>query len=95
MLYFAIPNENTREDSNPITGAIRRSMGVCAGVADTFLSIPNSKCHGLYIEFKSAVGRQRKEQMAFEAQVTKQGYRYELVRDFETFKNIIIGYLAD
>lgn len=95
MLYFAIPNENTREDSNPITGAIRRSMGVCAGVADTFLSIPNSKYHGLYIEFKSAVGRQRKEQMAFEAQVTKQGYRYELVRDFETFKNIIIGYLAD
>ena len=56
-LYFAVPNENTRADSNAITGAIRRSMGVYHGVADTLLLIPRGRFHGLCIEYKDENGK--------------------------------------
>ena len=82
-LYYAIPNENSRVDSNSATGAIRRSMGVVAGCADTFLAMARGAYFGLYIEFKSEVGRQREEQKVFQQRVEKQGYKYVVVHSVE------------
>ena len=57
-LYFCVPNENSRADSNSATGAIRRAMGVTAGVADSLMLIPRGKYNGLCIEYKREDGRQ-------------------------------------
>lgn len=92
-LYFAVPNENNRADSNAITGAIRRSMGVYHGVADTLLLIPRGRFHGLCIEYKDENGRQSEHQVAWRHLVESQGYRYVVCRSLEQFKGIITDYL--
>ena len=92
-LYFCVPNENAREDSNAITGAIRRASGVVKGVSDTILFIPRGRWHGLCIEFKTEVGRQSDAQRAWQLKVEAQGYRYEVVRSLDDFKKLIVEYL--
>lgn len=93
-LYFAVPNENTRSDSNAITGAIRRSMGVYHGVSDTILLIPRGPYHGLMIEYKDENGRQSEHQIEWQKKVENQGYKYVVCRSLEQFKSIIIDYLC-
>lgn len=93
-LYFAIPNENSRADSNAITGAIRRSMGVYHGVSDTLLLLPRGRYHGLAIEYKDEKGKQSPHQIAWQILVEKQGYRYEVCRSLDQFKQIINEYLS-
>lgn len=93
-LYYAIPNENSRVDSNSATGAIRRSMGITAGVADTFLAMARGAYFGLYIEFKSQIGRQRKEQVEFQQRVEQQGYKYVVVHSVEEWRKEWDEYLA-
>lgn len=93
-LYYAIPNENSRVDSNSATGAIRRSMGVVAGCADTYLAMARGGYFGLYIEFKSEVGRQREEQKVFQQRVEQQGYKYVVVHSVEEWRKEWDGYLA-
>jgi hypothetical protein len=92
-LYFCVPNENAREDSNASTGAIRRSMGVVKGVSDTILFLARGKYHALCVEFKTDVGRQSDAQRLWQSKVEAQGYRYEVVRSLEEFKKLIVEYL--
>lgn len=92
-LYFCVPNENAREDSNASTGAIRRSMGVVKGVSDTILFLARGKYHALCVEFKTEIGRQSDAQKAWQLKVEQQGYRYEVVRSLEQFKKLIKEYL--
>lgn len=93
-LYFAVPNENNRADSNAITGAIRRSMGVYHGVSDTLLLVPRGLFHGLCVEYKDENGKQSVHQVAWQKLVESQGYRYVICRSLEQFKQIIRDYLA-
>ena len=92
-LYFAVPNENSRSDSNAITGARRRSMGVYHGVSDTLLLIPRNGHHGMCIEYKDEFGRQSEHQKNWQKLVEQQGYRYEICRSLQQFKEIITDYL--
>lgn len=92
-LMFHVPNENDRTDSNPIQGAIRKSMGVIAGVSDLILLVPTKKYHGLCIEMKDEDGRQRQSQKDWQIMVEMYGYRYEVCRSLEQFKEIITDYL--
>lgn len=92
-LYFAVPNENNRADSNAITGAIRRAMGVYHGVSDTLMLIPRGQYHGLCIEYKDEKGRLSEHQKAWQSLVEAQGFRYEVCRSKEQFKTIITEYL--
>lgn len=92
-LYFAVPNENNRADSNAITGAIRRSMGVYHGVSDTLMLIPRGRYHGLCIEYKDENGRQSEHQIAWQKLVESQGYAYRVCRSLEQFKTITNEYL--
>lgn len=92
-LYFCVPNENAREDSNASTGAIRRSMGVVKGVSDTILFLARGKYHALCVEFKTDTGRQSPAQVDWQSKVEAQGYRYEVVRSLEEFKELIKEYL--
>lgn len=91
-LLFAIPNGGRRD---AITGKRLKEEGVLAGVADLFLSMPNNEFHGLYIEMKTATGRQSKEQKAFEQNVSSQGYLYFVCRSKEEFISIINTYFSN
>lgn len=91
LCLFAIPNGGTRRNARE--GARLKAEGVTAGVADLFLAIPNATNSGLFIEMKTEKGRQQDTQKAFEQAVTKQGYRYEVVRSLDQFITLIIEYL--
>lgn len=89
-LLFAVPNGGARD---AVTGARLKAEGVMAGVADLFLSIPNTRHHGLYIEMKTAKGVQSQSQKIFQQRVEAMGYRYAVVRSFEQFVAEIREYL--
>lgn len=90
MLLFAIPNGGAR---NAVTGQRLKEEGVVAGVADLFLSAPNSESHGLYIEMKTAKGVQSPSQRSFQAAVEEQGYVYAVCRSFEEFRGCMEAYI--
>lgn len=94
-LLFHIENENSRSDSNAIQGAMRKAMGVVAGVSDLILLVPTNKHHGLCIEMKDKDGQQRKEQKEWQYLVEAQGYRYEICRSKEQFQEIIKDYFLE
>ena len=93
-LLFHVPNENDRADSNPIQGAIRKSLGVVSGVADFVCLIPRGRHGALLIEMKDEKGEQKPAQKEWQAIVEAQGYRYEVCRSLEQFKSIISDYLS-
>lgn len=97
-LFFAIPNAGTGR--NKVQGGILKAEGVLSGVADTFLSVPRKLKHidddwifGLYIEFKTEVGTQSKEQKEFQKAVEEQGYQYTICRSVDEFIKTINDYL--
>lgn len=93
-LLFHVPNENDRADSNPIQGAIRKSLGVWPGVADLICLIPRGGHGALLIEMKDEHGQQKPAQKVWQAAVEAQNYRYEICRSLEQFKTIINEYLS-
>lgn len=92
-LLFHIPNENDRSDSNIIQGAIRKSLGVVAGVSDLILLVPRGLYHGLCIEMKDEKGTQKPAQKEWQTLVEAQGYKYCLCRSLAQFKEILKEYL--
>lgn len=92
-LLFHVPNENDRADSNIIQGAIRKSLGVVAGVADLILLVARGGFHGLCIEMKDDKGVQRTAQKEWQKLVESQGYKYCLCRSLAQFQSIIQEYL--
>ena len=95
-LLFAIPNGGKR---SKITASIMKSEGQKRGVADLFLSIPKRTYsdveykNGLYIETKTDIGKQSKEQKEFQKAVESQGYQYTICRSIEEFIKTINDYL--
>ncbi len=97
---FSIPNEGARTVAN---GARMKAQGRRAGTADMFLAIPqypphcegwkSGGLHGVFIEFKHGKGKQSESQIAFQKAVTKENYGYEIITDFDQFKNLIESYL--
>lgn len=94
-LLFHVENENSRPDGNAIQGAMRKAMGVVAGVSDLILLVPSGKFHGLCIEMKDKDGQQRKEQREWQVLVEAQGYRYEICRSKAQFEEIIEDYFLE
>ena len=92
-LLFHVPNENDRSDSNIIQGAIRKSLGVVAGVSDFVFLVARGRYHGLCIEMKDEKGTQKPAQREWQILVEAQGYRYEICRDLAHFKNLLSEYL--
>jgi len=93
----------------PVTGrafahlseAVRRAIawkrlekqGAVKGAADLFLSIPSGIYAGLYIEMKTEVGKQSKDQKLFEADVVENGFGYCLPQGFEEARRVVLSYL--
>lgn len=91
-ILFAIPNGGQR---NKTVAAKLKAEGVRSGVADLFLSMPSKSHHGLYIEMKSGKNKQTDTQLQFQKLTTEQGYRYEVIRTFEQFKDLIVNYIYE
>ena len=75
------------------------------GAADLVLFIPNKYFHGLCLEtkvelFDYSTGKEKKtktyqspEQKEWQALVESQGYRYEVYRNIDEFRKIILEYI--
>ena len=86
-----MPNGGYR---NAREAAIMKAEGVTAGVSDALLLVPRGDFHGLCIEFKTATGRQSDHQKQWQADAEKQGYRYEIIKNLDTFIALIENYLS-
>lgn len=81
---FSVPNELAA--SNKIATIQAKSTGLMAGVSDLIIVRPDEV---LFVEVKTATGRQSDKQKEFEEIVTAMGHRYILVRSLEDFKSLI------
>ena len=91
LVIMAIPNGGNR---NIVTAAIMKREGVLAGAGDLFLTFASHGYHGLWIEMKTAKGRQSPEQKQFQFLMECNGYKYVVCRSFEEFKNEIENYIG-
>lgn len=86
-------------------GAKLKAEGMVKGAADLVLFIPNKFFHGLCLEtkvelFDYSTGKEKKtktyqspEQKEWQALVESQGYRYEVYRNIDEFRKIVLEYL--
>ena len=88
-----------------IGGARLKAEGMVKGAADLVLFVPNKFFHGLCLEtkvelFDYSTGKEKKtktyqspEQKEWQALVESQGYRYEVYRNIDEFRKIVLEYL--
>lgn len=102
-LGFHIPNGSVMGSGNAewqkkeraIRGRLQKLAGVEDGVCDFFLSVPNARWHGFYIEFKKP-GETVEEggsQDRFIGYATARGYRCEVHTDADKAWAAVINYL--
>jgi hypothetical protein len=70
-----------------------KQMGVRAGYPDLTLLVPRKGYHALFIELKTAKGKQSEHQKEYQAEVEKQGYKYIICRSVQEFIDEIDEYM--
>tara|TARA_R100000781_G_scaffold60632_1_gene38776 strand:+ start:4706 stop:5071 length:366 start_codon:yes stop_codon:yes gene_type:complete len=90
LLFWHTPNGGKR---NPREGAKLKAMGTKAGVPDLFFPVPTGKFNGLFIELKGPRGRISDHQKRMMTSLTDQGYRCEVMSDYERTMELIGEYL--
>jgi hypothetical protein len=88
-LLFSVPNGQER---NFFEASIAVATGLTSGVADLILLLRGPKT--VFLELKALKGRQRKDQIIFEASVKKLGFEYHLIRTFEEFTDLLTALLG-
>lgn len=81
---------NNNNSQNAIKGAMNRSLGVVAGVAD--LEYAAREGVMVFMEMKTLDGYQSEDQKDFQAKVEARGHKYYIVRSLEEFQAIIYRY---
>ena len=74
-----------------ITGAKLKRMGVKPGVPDLLIGWNGA---ALWVEIKTAEGRQSENQKEFERAALEAGFAYVLVRSLEEFKMAVVTFFA-
>lgn len=92
LLLHHSPNGGKR---NAIEAAKFKAMGVRAGFPDLILCVARGKYHGLFVELKTAKGRQTDNQKYFQKALEAQGYRYEVARSLDEFRRIVTQYMNE
>jgi len=93
---FAVPNGGWR---NATTAGKLKAEGVTKGVADLILLKKNSQYGALLIEmkrpkrYKQAEGTQSDDQIAWQAKMEKDGYKYVVCHSLDEFINEVENYL--
>ena len=86
LLLHHSPNGGRR---NVREAARFKRMGVRAGFPDLLLLLPCESFHYLAIEMKTDSGRQTESQREMQRMIEANGGCYQLVRDFDTFRNVV------
>ena len=90
-LIYAIPNGGQR---NVIVAAKLKTEGVLSGVPDLHIPMAKNGFHGLYIELKNGkVGKVSENQKTIMEKLQSEGYRCEVCRSFDEFKNVVDDYM--
>ena len=88
-----------------VGGAKLKAEGMVKGAADLVLFVPNKYFHALCLEtkvelFNYSTGKEKKtktyqspEQKEWQALVESQGYRYEVYRNIDEFRKIVLEYM--
>lgn len=94
---FAIPNSGGFKGgfkSNLGIVARMKAEGVRKGIPDLMIAIPKGQHHGLFIEMKredgGRVSDDQKKKIAF---LASQGYKVEVIRSEEAFKDAVREYM--
>ena len=89
-----------------VGGAKLKAEGLVKGAADLILFVPNKYFNGLCLEtkvelFDYSTGKEKKtktyqspEQKEWQALVESQGYRYEVYRNIDEFRKIVLEYMG-
>lgn len=80
-LMFSVPMEATYRNKYYFEG-----IGSMAGVSDTVVILPGKT---LFVEFKSAKGRQSPDQKEFENKLKALGGQYYIMKSLEEFQELI------
>ena len=92
VLIAAIPNGGDRTASERVR---LHHEGVLAGMPDLCILEACGGFHGLFVEMKTATGRQSKEQKALQLQLNNRGYLCTVARSaadgFEMIKEYLNG----
>lgn len=95
---FAIPNGADLGGHDRIARARRwqklEREGAMPGVADLFLAVPSGNLSGLWIEMKTARGKQSQVQRQFEMNMVRAGYGYAMPKSREEFQQVVERYLT-
>lgn len=86
-IIFSVPNEN----SNVKEQIYKKSLGLISGVSDLVI-ITESEV--IFVEVKTPIGKQSKNQKNFQSKVEALGYKYFIVRSLDDFKEKIINILT-
>jgi hypothetical protein len=86
MAIFSVPNEAGYKNRN------FKLTGMMSGVSDLIVLIPDKT---LFIELKTATGKQSPKQKEFEETVKMLNMDYHLIRSLDQFKKIISEYLLE
>lgn len=86
-LCFAAPNGGSRNFLEAVN--LKRS-GVLTGVSDLIIVADHAV---LFVEMKTAKGRQQPSQKKFQADVERLGFKYIICRSFPDFKEHVQGWL--
>lgn len=82
-IIFSVPNGGTR---NIREALLLKATGLVAGVSDLIVIKQNEI---IFVEVKTEIGKQSKEQKDFQKIIEKLGFKYILVRSLEDFKKQI------
>lgn len=82
-IIFSVPNGGTR---NIREALLLKATGVVAGVSDLIIVRLNEI---IFVEVKTEIGKQSKEQKEFQKIIEKLGFKYILVRSLEDFQKQI------
>lgn len=82
-IIFSVPNGGSR---NIREALLLKATGVVAGVSDLIIVRQNEI---IFVEVKTKIGKQSKEQKDFQKNIEKLGYKYILVRSLEDFQKQI------
>lgn len=88
-------HHSPNECRSPREGAKRKAMGVWKGFPDLFIPLPLNGYCGLFVEIKTPIGRQSKEQKEFELWCEEHNYKYSLVRSLDDFIVVVKDYIRE
>lgn len=92
-LIYAIPNGGQR---NVIVASKLKAEGVLSGVPDLHIPIAKKGFHGLYIELKNGkAGKVSDNQKKIMEKLQSEGYRCEVCRSFDEFRNVVNDYMLE